>query len=118
MQRIVGALLVLWGLGWLASEIPVAPDHEQPPMSSWRRTGDGWERAEWLYGNVSRQPPALHPAVVGLALLLFVLAASLGLSPNEQLAPGEYNGGKPERTDWAHTTSPRSQPAVDAQPVE
>jgi hypothetical protein len=110
MQRIVGALLVLWGLGWLASEIPIAPDHEQPRTTSWRRTSDGWERAEWLYGNGSRQPPALHPAIVGLALLLFALAALLGLAPDEQLASGEYTGGKDSRTHRG--------PAVDSRRVE
>jgi hypothetical protein len=83
MQRIVAVLLVLWGLGWLASQIPAPPDPQPPPASSWRRTSDGWERAEWLSGNPLRRQPALHPAVVGLVLLLFASAALIGLSPDE-----------------------------------
>jgi hypothetical protein len=81
MQRTAGMLLILVGLGWLASEIPATPNAEQPRTTSWRRTNDGWERAAWLYGEVSRRPPDLHPLVVGAAQLLFALAALVGLSP-------------------------------------
>ena len=87
MQRIVGVLLILWGLGWLASQIPATPDHPPPPASSWRRTCDGWERADWLSGDMSPRQPALHPVVVGLVLLLFALAGLIGLARRRTVGP-------------------------------
>ena len=87
MRRIVGVLLILWGLGWLASQIPATPDR-QPPPSSWRRTCDGWERADWLSGDLSPRSPALHPVVVGLVLLLFASAGLVGFAPDEH-TPGD-----------------------------
>ncbi len=81
MVRIVGVLLVLLAVVWLASQIPATPSAEQPRTDSWRRTCNGWERAEWLYGDQSHRPPALHPALVGMVLLLFASAALIGLSP-------------------------------------
>jgi hypothetical protein len=80
MQRVLGAILILLGLCWLASQFPVTPEAPQPHPTQWRRTCDGWQRANWLSADVSRRPPALHPALVGLALLLFTLAALTGLS--------------------------------------
>jgi hypothetical protein len=80
MQQIVGAILILFGLGWLASQLPTTP--VEPPLShetTWRRTCDGWERADWLRGDLLREQPALHPAILGLALMLFALAALVGL---------------------------------------
>jgi hypothetical protein len=88
MQRIVAVLLVLWGVGWVASQIPAAPEVQQPRTVAWRRTCDGWERAEQLFGDLSRPQPVLHPAVAGLVLLLFALAALSGLAPDEHRSPG------------------------------
>ena len=82
MQRIVGVLLVLLAVGWLASQMPAPPDTKQPRTVSWRRTSDGWERAHWLYGDRSHRPPVLHPALVGMVLLLFASSALIGLGPD------------------------------------
>lgn len=85
MQRIVGVVLILVGLGWLASEMPTAPAKQSPPEPiAWRRTCEGWQRADWLRTDLSREPPVLHPAVLGLTLLSFALAALMGLSPEEE----------------------------------
>lgn len=89
MQQIVGVILILFGLGWLASEMPIAPA-EQPPTheTTWRRTCEGWERADWLRSDLSREQPALHPAILGLGLMFFTLASLIGLSSDvEQERP-------------------------------
>lgn len=81
MQRVIGVVLMLVGLGWLASEIPTAPAKQAAPEPiAWRRTCEGWQRADWLRTDLSREPPVLHPAVLGLTLLSFALAALMGLS--------------------------------------
>lgn len=81
MQQIVGLVLILFGLGWLACEMPTAPAKQLSPVEvTWRRTCEGWERANWLRDDLSREPPALHPAILALVLLLFALAALMGLS--------------------------------------
>jgi hypothetical protein len=81
MQQIIGVVLLLLGLGWLASQMPAAPAQPTSPHdTTWRRTCDGWERADWLRGDLSREQPALHPAILGLALMFFTLAALIGLS--------------------------------------
>jgi len=85
MQQIVGVILILFGLGWLASQIPAAPVKQPSPHeTTWRRTCEGWERADWLRGDLSREQPALHPAILGLALIFFALAALLGLSSDAE----------------------------------
>ncbi len=84
MQRLVGIMLILTGLSWWACEIPIAPTQAQPRTTSWRRTSDGWERATWLRGDALRRPPALHPALVGAAILLFGASALAWFSPGPQ----------------------------------
>lgn len=85
MQQIVGMVLILLGLGWLASEMPIAPAEQPLPRETiWRRTCEGWERADWLRGDLSREQPALHPAILGLGLMFFALAALVGLSSDAE----------------------------------
>ena len=96
MQRIAGLLLMLWGLGWLASQMPSAADQPQPPTTSWRRTCVGWERVERLQNTPSTLPPAVHPAVFGLGLLLFALAGLIGFSPDQHPTPGEHTTPMPD----------------------
>jgi hypothetical protein len=84
MQRIVGLLLILWGAGWLASEMPAEPDQQKHAPIPWRHTSDGWERANWLWRNVPHPQPTLHPVVVGALLALFASAALIGLSPEQR----------------------------------
>jgi hypothetical protein len=104
MRWLVGVLLILLGPACPAAGLPAATEARPPLATSWRRTCDGWERADWFVVDAMRQPPALHPAVVSLLLFLFALAALLGLSPDapvtrgadsssEHLAPDEYTGG-------------------------
>jgi len=63
-------------VGWLASELrfPETPTasaklSEKLP-DCWRRTPDGWQRAEWLIPQIPVRRPALHPGVIGLMVLL------------------------------------------------
>jgi hypothetical protein len=93
MQRIVGMLVVLWGLGWLVSQIPAASESQQERAIPWRRTCDGWEPAERLRSDVLRPQPAFHPAVAGLVLMLFALAALIGLSPEDAVAEKNADSG-------------------------
>ena len=95
MQRIVGLILILWGLGWLASQMPSMSDQSRSPAnSSWRRTCVGWERADRLQGDAPPPPPAVHPAVLGLGLLLFALSGLIGLAPEEHVTPDQCTRGK------------------------
>jgi hypothetical protein len=92
MWRVAAVLLILLGLGWLASRIPAAP-RTPPPTTVWRRTCDGWQRADWLNGEVSRRPPAFHPALLALVLVLFAVAALLGLAPEDRPAERRRKSG-------------------------
>jgi hypothetical protein len=59
---IFAALLLV---GWVAAELPpvVSPAESMAP-DLWRRTRDGWERAEWLRPEPAPAPLWLHPAVL------------------------------------------------------
>ena len=84
MQRIIGLILILWGLGWFISEIPSMPESPPPAESiAWRRTCNGWQRARWLAGELPPARPALHPALFGAGMLMFSLAGLLGLTPEK-----------------------------------
>lgn len=86
MRPALAILLVLGTVGWLASQIPAMPDDRQPPTPIWRRTSDGWERAERIWASMTVSPPVLHPAIVGLAQLCFALAALIGLGREDRKA--------------------------------
>jgi hypothetical protein len=84
MLRIIGLLFILWGLGWLASEMPSTSHPKQPSATtSWRRTSVGWERADQLQWDVSPRRPAVHPVFFSVALLSFALSGLIGLAPDE-----------------------------------
>jgi hypothetical protein len=91
MQRVVGMLLVLFGLCWLVSQLPATPQARPSPASSWRRTCDGWQRADWLDGDAMRRPPVLHPAALGLILLLFAVAGLLAFSSDAPKTPANQS---------------------------
>ncbi len=87
MRWIVRLSLVLLGLGWLASEMPLAQTqpHGQPETrrqlgSQWRWTRDGWERPTWLASQARGRQPALHPTVVGILQMLLVVAGLIAFS--------------------------------------
>ena len=86
MQRIAGVLLILWGLGWLASEMPSMHDRAPPSAAAWRRTSVGWERVDRLEGIEPPRPPVVHPAVFALGMLLFALSGLIGLTPDQHVA--------------------------------
>lgn len=57
------ALLLL--VGWIATDLPplVSPA-ESMTTDLWRRTRNGWERAEWLLPETAPTPLWLHPGVL------------------------------------------------------
>jgi hypothetical protein len=98
-------LLMLWGVGPLAGQVPPVETpardlrageghrREPPPNllqedaeasalgweTTWRRTRDGWERpGQWTFHRKSH-PPALHPIVVALLEVFLALAALIAL---------------------------------------
>ena len=94
-MRPIGWLsLVLLGLGWLASEVPLAETQQERQVETgWRRTVDGWEHSSrWTSdGRICR--PALHPSVVGLSQLLLALAALIALSKDRDPARDRWTRG-------------------------
>ena len=98
MRMILGLLLIILGLGWLASETPIGNDSLQLNCGThWRRTVDGWERANWIVGDEVIRRPALHPTVIALLQMLLAIAALILFA------------GKSKQ-------QPRSQPASAAEP--
>jgi hypothetical protein len=54
----------------------------------WRRTREGWQRAEWLMPSAAQRQPALHPSVVAMLELLLSIGA-LAAFPARGREPGE-----------------------------
>lgn len=81
-MRLIGwLLLILLGLGWLASEVPLAgPQPDGRPESVWRRTRDGWEKISWWTPRTRTPRTVLHPMVVGLLEMFLALAALIAFS--------------------------------------
>lgn len=74
---------VLLAVGWFASEVPVRPRvASSGPLSTWRRTAEGWETATWLVADVPARWPSLHPGVVAAMELLLVLTALVAFGPS------------------------------------
>ncbi len=82
MLRIIGMLLMLWGFGWLISEIPSTPNPSQANAVLWRRTCTGWERADRLLADLKPREPVVHPVTVAAGLLFLALLGSIGLEPD------------------------------------
>lgn len=86
--RLIGPLvLILFGLGWLASEVPLPRTQPRAAVTTgWRRTRDGWEHSScWTRDGKTRQP-ALHPNVVGLLEMFLAVAGLLALSKDDPSA--------------------------------
>ena len=87
-------LVLVVAAGWLASEVPLAetPAAPRQQLDCWRRTRDGWERADWLTPPSCVRRPGLHPGVVGLLEVLVsttaLMASSLRAKPPAARAPG------------------------------
>ncbi len=84
MRKIGWILLILVGLGWVASEVPLSgPGPNDAPQTGWRRTAGGWEDC----GVWATQPkgcrPAVHPIVLGLLQLFLASAALIAFSRGE-----------------------------------
>lgn len=81
VRRIVGLVLMLLALGWLASELPSRLADNAPNITtSWRRTRDGWQRLSTLATSRPTSPPQLHPLVVAAFEGLLFLAGMVAFS--------------------------------------
>ena len=80
MRLIGGIVLILLGLLWLASEIPLAAPPQKRPQTDWRRTCDGWEKKSWWVPEKPNHQPTLHPVVVGLLEVFLSLAVLIAFS--------------------------------------
>ncbi|NLE39006.1 MAG: hypothetical protein GX621_13365 [Pirellulaceae bacterium] len=96
MRTAVCLAAVLVVLGWMLSEAPVARTSlDEPTVTVWRRTSEGWQRPEdWSEPPVVRRPN-LHPLVVGSLQLLVSLAALVAfpdgpLAAHRDSSPGAY----------------------------
>lgn len=79
MQRIGWILLILFLLGWVASEVPCqGPDSQ--PATVWRRTRDGWEHRDRVLPAPEPYRPALHPVVIAAMEVLLSATAMLALT--------------------------------------
>ena len=87
-MRLIGwLLLILVGLGWLASEVPLAETRpERPLKADWRRTAQGWERPSTWPAQTKIRRPAVHPVVVGLLQLFLALAVLIAFSKDADAA--------------------------------
>ena len=65
MRWIGWIFALLLAVGWVATDLPpiVVPAECMSP-DLWRRTNDGWERAEWLRPDPPATPPWLHPGLL------------------------------------------------------
>lgn len=82
MRLIVCLLLVLIGIGWLASEVQLtAAPSQGNDDTGWRRTRDGWQHQSLWTGREPVREPRLHPVLVGVLQLLLSAAALIAL-PN------------------------------------
>jgi hypothetical protein len=81
VRRIGWILLILFLLGWVASEVP-CQGPEPLPATVWRRTRDGWEHRDWVLPPREPYRPALHPLVIAAMEVLLSATAMLTLSRN------------------------------------
>lgn len=87
MRRAALVLVVMLSMfGGAAGQIPVGSEAEPNGVASqtrdnfWRRTADGWQRAEWLPGAQPTPAPGPHPAIVGLFIALLSATVMVGLT--------------------------------------
>ena len=85
-ERVIPVLKIGWLLAilcaacWWASEVRLPGEVQNVPAqdeSVWRRTVDGWEKAnDWTFA-IDNSPPALHPSVLGLLMVTLSLSAGI-----------------------------------------
>ncbi len=84
MQKIGWIMAILCGLSWWASEMPLPGDASPPPAQTenvWRRTVNGWEKtSEWILPP-DKSPPAFHPGILGLLMIL--IPTTVGIAKME-----------------------------------
>ena len=79
MRGLGWILAVILLVGWIATDLPplISPA-ESTNLDLWRRTRDGWERADWLVPEPTPPPLWLHPAALaGLQIVVSVVGFTL-----------------------------------------
>jgi hypothetical protein len=100
--RWIGRILALLLLvGWIATDLPplIAPA-ESMTTDLWRRTRNGWERAEWLLPESAPAPLWLHPAVlatfqIAVSVTAFTLFCRGFQAPKPASVAGNVSRGSP-----------------------
>lgn len=88
MRSIGWVMVVLLAASWVAAELPpMVASKPVVDQNLWRRTSNGWERADWLLPEPATPPLWLHP---GSLVVLQVSVSVIGL----RLA-GQTQGGRP-----------------------
>lgn len=82
LRRAACLVLILLAIGCLAAVVPLGPPSDDPPLTEWRRTADGWVRTNWTV-VASTQSRPLHPAVVGLFQALAAVTALVAFPPSK-----------------------------------
>jgi hypothetical protein len=79
MRWIGWILAILFAVGWVAAELPpiVAPAES---ADIWRRTSDGWEKADWLLPEPAPDPIWLHPALLATLQVALSVVGFLAVS--------------------------------------
>jgi hypothetical protein len=103
MRCVACLMLLLGGIIWCAARIDPGESIGTPPRvvdSPWRRTKDGWQRADGWPGSALRVEPIEslgafdidrvslpHPLIVGLMQLSASLFFLLAFAPNAKIDP-------------------------------
>ena len=111
MRAIVITSFVLLSVFWIAvtfagGRYVPSNAHKQTPSAAgdqqWRRTAQGWERADFLHDRSARQVSRIHPTLVALFEMLVSVFALLAMSPRmSQPATGWSHGNAHYRADRA-----------------
>lgn len=88
---LVAALIAL---GWIASNVDadrLSPGPPLAPIAPWRRTCDGWQRADWLAMPPPEQRLFLHPGWVAIAQILAMATLECTFGGNIKPKNGRVN---------------------------
>jgi hypothetical protein len=79
--RFITAVLVLAWLAGTAAAPAIAIDRAKAADATpWRRTAEGWQRADFLAPPIPNRRPGLHPTVIASLQALLTMTAMLALS--------------------------------------
>jgi hypothetical protein len=98
VRQIVCLIAVLGTLGWLACVLPgppPMPSQDRDPLGVWRRTAAGWENSNAWTAPDPSHPPAMHP----LLAALFLIVGTVGGTQLVKAAPPDAGQTHPAVQD-------------------